>query len=234
MLADICWVLTSSLMQCAACASSQILTAVLPGGLYYFYFVLVPLFWSWRSERSVEWATHCHTAEPDVNLKSDSSASFFPRTPNCSLIIVKILKDTNEILIYSSPFLSSSKYSPVWNYRERWRSFLLLVPCVDTVLFHQLILPEECHSTINIKTHKRLLRILWKCWWLDPIWYSLLKAAWDIISSAYTGMIAFCRIAHYVNTLILLFFWLATLPCEAVHIVLFLRRESSEITFRGY
>ena len=40
MLADICWVLMSSLMQCATCASSQILTAVLPGGFYCFYFVL--------------------------------------------------------------------------------------------------------------------------------------------------------------------------------------------------
>lgn len=48
------------------------------------------------------------------------------------------------------------------------------------------------------------------------------NTSWDIISSAYLGMIAFCRIAHYVNTLILLSFLLAALPCEEVHIVLFL------------
>lgn len=40
MLADTCWVLMSSPMQCAACALPQILTAVLPGGLYYFCFAL--------------------------------------------------------------------------------------------------------------------------------------------------------------------------------------------------
>lgn len=66
--------------------------------------------------------------------------------------------------------LCSSQYSPVRDHRWCRSPVLLLVPCVDTVLSHQHILPEEHHSALNVKNPKRLLRILWKCWWLDPIW----------------------------------------------------------------
>lgn len=60
------------------------------------------------------------------------------------------------------------------------------------------------------------LWILWQCSCLDQIWYSLLKAVWDIISITYVGMIAlflwnfssckylkivrfFILIVHFVN-----------------------------------
>lgn len=175
----------SSPVQWAICASSLILTATLPSRLYYLYFCLGD---KWDSERLVKQAIHC----PDI--------------PSCLLNSVKILKD---ILDFNSVF-SISFQLQVQPSMELPGAPTFFSPA-GTLCWHCPLSPA--YSTWRIpfynkfKDHKRLLRILWKCWWLDPIWYSLLKAAWDIISSAYMGMIAFCRIAHYVNTLILLFFF---------------------------
>lgn len=137
------------------CVSSPVHTTALPGGLYHYSLA----FEKGTLKRLIQVGT------VSLNLSAPSTTL---KTFTAVLAVVKSTRRWGLLLTESCPFLSSSKHSPVWNYWERLRPFLLLEPCVDTVFGHQYILPEERHPTVNLKTHERLLRSLQECWcWIQ-------------------------------------------------------------------
>lgn len=131
------------------CVSSPVHTTALPGGLYHYSSALE----KGNLKRLIQIGP--------VSLTL--SAQHHPQNIHCYLAMVKNTRRSELSLTEYFPFLSSSKHSPVWNYWERLRPLLLLEPCVDTVLGHQYILPKERRPTVNLKTHKRLLRSLQEC-----------------------------------------------------------------------